>query len=198
VDLVLATRNAGKLLEIQEILEDCGISCRSLADFPELPPIAETGASFVENALIKARTVANRISCPTLADDSGLEVETLGGRPGVHSARFAGDAASDADNNARLLLELNGVPPQQRQARFVCALALVMPGGAPLIVTGECAGQILEQGRGRGGFGYDPLFWLPELDKTFAELTPQQKSQRSHRGQALAKLKAELPGFLKQ
>ena len=197
MDLVVATRNAGKLLEIQDILEESGIKCRSLADFPELPPIAETGASFVENALIKARAVAQRISCPTLADDSGLEVETLGGRPGVRSARFAGEQASDADNNARLLLELDGVPPQQRQARFVCALALVVPGGATLIVTGDCAGQILEQGRGRGGFGYDPLFWLPELDKTFAELTPQEKSQRSHRGQALAKLKQELPGFLK-
>jgi XTP/dITP diphosphohydrolase len=200
--LVMATRNPGKVREMQDILKDVGVQLLSLEDFPELPEIPETGATFAENAALKAREVARLTQLPALADDSGLEVEALGGRPGVYSARYAQDrtapdAPGDADNWAKLLDELAGVPPAQRGARFVCAIALAFPDGRLLTARGECAGRIAPAPSGTQGFGYDPVFWVPEYGATMAQLGPEIKNRISHRARALAALK-DLLGSLRE
>jgi len=168
----------------------------SLRDFSPLSPVEEDGRTFRANALKKARAVAQRTGRLTIADDSGLEVDYLQGKPGVHSARFAGEAASDADNNRKLLRLLEGVPASQRGAAFRCVIAVVDPCGKESWVEGACSGVIGEQERGKQGFGYDPLFVIPELGKTLAELPLAEKNRISHRGKALAALKEVLKDFL--
>ena len=195
-EIVIATENAGKLREIEESLQGMGLKILSLKDFPFLPPIEEDGSTFQENALKKAKTVAYYTGRLTIADDSGLEVDFLGGRPGVHSARFAGQGASDADNNYKLLQLLKDVPPSQRGASFRCVIAVADPQGEQKWVEGGCRGIIGDRERGENGFGYDPLFILPELGKTLAELPLQEKNKVSHRGKALAALKDVLEDFL--
>jgi len=188
LEVVVATRNRGKIGEIAAYLKDENILIYSLNDFPSLREVKEDGKSFRENALKKARCVAESAGRLAVADDSGLEVHALKGKPGVHSARFAGEKATDDENNQKLLEALKGVPPKKRGASFRCVLALVEPSGEEVIIEEECGGTILSQKRGDKGFGYDPLFFFPPLDKTFAELTREEKNRVSHRGKALARL----------
>jgi XTP/dITP diphosphohydrolase len=194
--LVVATENQGKLREIEESLQEIGVQIISLKDLPPLSPIEEDATTYLENSLKKARTAAMHSGRVTIADDSGLEVDYLEGDPGVHSARFAGDQASDADNNGKLLQLLAGIPAAERGALFRCVIALVAPGEAEMWVEGQCRGVILEEARGKNGFGYDPLFFIPELGRTLAELPFAVKNRISHRGRALAALKEVLPNFL--
>jgi len=188
MELVVATRNAGKLKEIRRLLESRGIRVRGLEEFPGVPDVVEDGQTFAENAIKKAEAVAQFTSLPCLADDSGLVVDALQGRPGVHSARFSGAEADDQSNNRKLLDEMAAVPEIQRQAAFCCVMALCMPGQSPRLFQGRVNGVILERQKGDGGFGYDPLFWLPGYNCTMAELPLDTKNQVSHRGQALRQL----------
>jgi len=186
MQVVIATSNPGKYRELAQGLEPLGWELRPLPDFGvELPE--ETGTTFEDNALMKAATVAQKTRLPALADDSGLVVDALGGEPGIYSARYGG-RSNDRDRNVYLLERLRGVPPEERTARFVAVLALAYPDGHVESYRGEVEGVILEAPRGEGGFGYDPLFYLPELERTFAELAPEEKARHSHRARALAKL----------
>ncbi len=191
--LVMATRNPGKVRELRQILQDLGIRLLSLADFPEIGEIPEEGATFAENAAAKAKEVARLTGLPALADDSGLEVAALGDRPGVFSARYAQDRTqpwppADQDNWRKLLEEMAGVPLKQRGARFVCEIALALPDGRLYHAHGECAGSIALEPKGDQGFGYDPVFTVPEYGRTMAELGPAIKNRISHRARALAAL----------
>jgi XTP/dITP diphosphohydrolase len=190
--LVIATHNTGKLAEFELLLADFVgevISQRELG----IPAIAETESTFVGNALLKARYAAKRAQCAALADDSGLEVDALGGAPGVYSARYAGEGASDAVNNARLLDALRASPaPRTARYRTVLALVLGPEDPTPMIVQGVWEGEIVLEPRGQNGFGYDPLFWVPALSKTAAELSLQEKNELSHRAQAMRTLQARL------
>lgn len=188
--LVVASLNRAKAREIAEILAAEGLGCEvvPLADLPEVALPAETGETFAENALAKARVAARATGLPAIADDSGLEVDALGGEPGVMSARYAGESASDADRYRRVLTLLAEVPDERRTARFRCAAAFVSPEGAELFAEGTCEGRIARAPAGAGGFGYDPIF-LPEGHEiTMAQLTPEQKHAISHRGRALRAL----------
>ena len=188
----MASGNAGKLREIARILSDLDIEVVPQSDFG-ISDADETGTTFVENALIKARHAAEATGLPAIADDSGIPVDALGGRPGVYSARYAGADATDADNNARLLEELEGVPEAERGAAFHCVACFATPGqGEPIIAEGEWRGRILTEPRGEGGFGYDPLFLVPELGCSSAELSSEEKNRRSHRGKALRDLARKL------
>ena len=200
--IVVATKNAGKVREFAHAFEPLGFAVRSMFDFEGLPDIEEDGATFAENARKKARVVGDALGIPVLADDSGLETERLSGAPGVYSARYAGEGAGDAANNAKLLRELGeaasdgpqpgGLPAGLRalsRARFVCALALYDPAdGSYTEAEGACDGWIVDRPVGDGGFGYDPLFWVPSFGKTMAQLTTGEKQSISHRGKALARL----------
>lgn len=188
--LILATRNAGKLAEMRRLLEPAGMQVTGLSELPELPEIVEDGETFAANARKKAETIAALTGQACLADDSGLEVDALGGRPGVHSARFAGPDANDADNNRKLLEELADVPQEFRQAAFHCVMALSQPDAATRLFEGRIEGLILSSPQGRGGFGYDPLFFLPEQGCTMAEMPLDAKNRISHRGQALRQVLA--------
>lgn len=185
--LIVATGNEGKLKEIREILNDTEVL--GLHDLKLDIEIVEDGDSFTANAQKKAETIMQLLHLPVLADDSGLEVEALGGRPGVYSARFAGEQANDADNIQKLLYELRDVPNEQRGARLVCVMCLVMPDGSIHTTRGEVNGTILREIRGANGFGYDPVFYVKEYDKTFAELSSDEKNAISHRGKALRRMK---------
>ncbi len=191
--LMLATGNPGKVAELRALLSMyLDLSRWTLLtprDWPcPLPNVAETGATFKENARLKAEALTAATGLPALADDSGLCVDALGGAPGLHSARWAGEGASDADRNDRLLSALVAIPPEQRTARFVCVVALVAPHGQTLTAAGVCEGLILDAPRGVDGFGYDPLFFLPGLGRTMAELTAEEKNGVSHRAKAILHL----------
>lgn len=191
--LVLASGNAGKLRELTSMLEPLGWTVRPQSDW-DVCEVAEDGLSFVENALIKARHAACITGTPALGDDSGLVVDALNGAPGIYSSRFAGADADDAANNQKLLCELQGIAEPDRSAHFYCAMVFVRHAEdpAPLISTGKWSGVILERARGEGGFGYDPLFWIPAQKCSSAELPPEVKNSLSHRGQALAQLSAQM------
>lgn len=190
-ELVLASHNAGKLKELQAMLGQ-HVRVRSVGEFSQIEP-EETGLSFIENAILKARNASRLSGLPALADDSGLAVDALGGAPGIYSARYA-DGQGDAANNAKLLKALEGVPDEQRGAQFVCALALVRHADDPLpiLCEGLWRGRILQSARGEHGFGYDPLFWVAETGCSSAELPAEQKNQLSHRARAMALLKQRL------
>lgn len=198
VTLVVATTNRGKLGELRRLLDGVPVDVVTAADaLFEVPVVHEDGATFEDNALRKARAIAQAATALTLADDSGLEVDALGGRPGVRSARFAHARATDAENNAALLSALDDVPPRERGARFRCVLALVdpwAPGGldAPVVVEGRCEGSIAREPRGAAGFGYDPLFVLAASDRTLAELSQDEKNRVSHRAAAFDALRPKL------
>ena len=193
-ELLLASGNAKKLAELERVLAPLSIVLRAPRDVGGLPAVAEDAPTFAGNAVLKATAAARASGLWSLADDSGLEVDHLGGAPGVRSARFAGRHGDDAANNARLLTELAGVPSERRGARFVCALALARPGGElECVLAGQARGRILEAPRGSSGFGYDPLFLFDEPDaphrgRTFAELGPAEKQDVSHRARAVALL----------
>ncbi len=177
-------------------MKGLGIQIISLNSFPDAPKIEEDGESFIENALKKARFYSKYFGETVIADDSGLEVDILKGRPGVHSARYSGDASSERENNRKLLREMEEVPLSKRGARFKCVLAIVSPDGREEIVEGSCRGKIGLREVGSRGFGYDPLFIIPKYGKTMAQLTLEEKNMVSHRGKALKKLRRILPRFL--
>jgi XTP/dITP diphosphohydrolase len=190
--LLIATGNTHKFAEISAFLEGVPWKLLSLRDFPACDPPQETGATFEANAVIKATSYAARFEVSCVADDSGIVVDALDGAPGVHSARYAGAACTDADNNAKLLDDLRRVPDAERTARFVCCCALVVPGSPPRVETGVVEGRIALACRGPHGFGYDPLFIPNGHAKTFGELGPEIKSAISHRARAFAKMRAYL------
>lgn len=187
--VVLASSNQGKLREFQQLLAQCGFEVLPQSAF-EVPDVEETGLSFVENALLKARNACQHTGLPAIADDSGLEVDALNGAPGIYSARYAGPQCSDEDNNRKLLQALASVPPARRTARFQCLLVFLRHANdpVPLICQGSWNGRILDNPAGENGFGYDPLFFVEQTGCTSAQLPPDQKNRLSHRGQAMAKL----------
>ena len=198
MELLIATTNAGKLAEVEAVLKSLPIQIIPLSRLGTYPKILEDGKTFEENALKKARTLAAFSGHVTLADDSGLEVDALHGAPGINSARYSGADADDARNNEKLLRALENVPQEQRGARFVCVIALCAPpalGGGEWLFRGECAGWITFAPRGENGFGYDPLFFYPPLNRTFAELDRETKSRVSHRGRALRKFTEAFPSL---
>jgi len=182
--LVVATGNQGKVREVIAMLEGLPFEVESLADYPGVPDVEETGCTFAENACIKAIAYAQYTGQLVLADDSGLEVDALDGAPGVFSSRFAPD---DKSRNSKLLGMMRDVPEAERTARFRCAIAICEPNKIPITVDGTIEGMIFHETRGSNGFGYDPILYIPELNKTMAELSQEQKNQISHRGQALRK-----------
>ena len=188
-ELLVATGNKGKMSEIQQILAGFVDRLYCLADFSDLPEVVEDGLTFEENACKKAMATARASGIPSLADDSGLVVDALDGRPGIYSARYAGVGASDAENNRKLLHDMATLKGPQREAYFYCAVALCFPGGSCKTFCGTLKGVLLDSPRGDGGFGYDPLFLLPEYGKTLAELGMEVKNGISHRGRALEKLR---------
>ena len=192
---MIATRNPGKVREIRQALSGLRFRISSLSDFPEAPGIDEDGKSFSENALKKARFYSKFLGKLTLADDSGLKVVALKGAPGVYSARYAGEGATDFSNNEKLLREMEGIPSSKRKATFHCSIAIVSPEGKEGIVEGVCQGKIGLKGVGRRGFGYDPLFIVPQHGRTMAQLTLDEKNKISHRGRALRKMRALISTF---
>jgi XTP/dITP diphosphohydrolase len=187
--IVLATGNEGKIIEIQKMLSSFPVKIKGLKDFGPIPPVVEDGDTFEENAYKKAHFTAKVLGFPSLADDSGLMVEALEGAPGVHSARYAGEDATDHERNRKLLGAMEGV--EDRRAVFVCLIAIAVPRGPSLIYEGRCEGLITDEPKGEKGFGYDPLFYYPPLKKTFGEMSLEEKNKISHRGKALAEVKSE-------
>ena len=187
--LVLATRNEGKIREFNTLFSEFDIEIKSLRDFGPIPQVEEDGVTFEDNAYKKAYFTAKVLGLPALADDSGLKVNALRGEPGVYSARYAGEGASDKDNNRKLLSAMQGVA--DRRAAFECVIAIAVPRGPALIYEGICEGEITRELMGEKGFGYDPVFYYPPLKKTFAQMTTKEKNGVSHRGKAMAELKAE-------
>jgi len=196
-ELIIATANKGKLREIKELLKDFHLKITSLADYPDAPKIVEDGRTFSQNALKKAATIALHTHTLTLGEDSGLEVKALGNQPGIHSARYSEPNATDKKNNLKLLRSLRKIPLKQRQARYRCSAALVDGKGIIDVVDGQCGGLITAHPKGKNGFGYDPLFFLPRYNKTFGELDPSIKAKISHRARALAKIKKSLQEYYK-
>lgn len=191
--LVLATGNQGKVKEMADLLSEFGFDVEAQSQY-NVSEVAETGTTFIENAIIKARHAAKETGLPAIADDSGLEVDALNGAPGIYSARYSGEGATDQSNLEKLLANMNDVPEEQRSARFHCVLVLMKHANdpTPLVCHGQWEGKILTAPQGENGFGYDPVFWVPEDSCSSAELEPVRKKQLSHRGKALKKLFAAL------
>lgn len=196
-ELVIATTNKGKLREIQELLKGLDFKVTSLADYPDAPLVEEDGKTFSQNAVKKAATIALYTGKLTMGEDSGIEVKALGNQPGIYSARFSGEGASDEKNNRKLLRLLKGVPFEKRRARYRCFAALVDGKRIVDIVSGSCSGLIAPRAKGKNGFGYDPLFFIPRCNKTFGEIDPSVKARISHRARALAKVKEVLKEYCK-
>ncbi len=190
--VVFATGNAGKMKEIREILADMDLEAVSMKEIGVDIPIEENGATFEENALIKARAVAKECGEVVLADDSGLEVDYLNKEPGIYSARYMGEDTPYTVKNANIIERLTGVPDEKRTARFLCAIAAVFPDGSETVTSGAVEGRIDYEEKGKNGFGYDPIFYVPEFGRTTAELSDEEKNRISHRGKALRKMKEEL------
>jgi len=188
--IVLATTNKGKTREIRELLADAPVEIKNLSDFGPIPEVIEDGETFDENAYKKASFTAKVLGYPAIADDSGLCVDALDGAPGVYSARYAGDNASDADNVKKMLTALED--KKNRDAAFKCVISIAVPAGAALTYEGECKGVLTREPKGENGFGYDPLFFYPDFDKTFAQLTSKEKGRVSHRGMALKQVVKEI------
>ncbi|MDZ4732625.1 MAG: XTP/dITP diphosphatase [Nitrospirota bacterium] len=188
-EVVLATRNRNKVIELVALLGDPGITIRTLDEFQDAPDVVEDGTTCEANAVKKARAIAGFTGLPAVADDTGLEVDALGGRPGVYAARYAGDDATYEDNCRKLLRELTGVPPERRTARFLTVAAIALPSDETRVAQGTLEGAIAEEARGTLGFGYDSVFLIPELGKTLAQLSAEQKNQISHRAKAFTQAK---------
>ncbi len=193
--LVIATGNKGKTTEIRALLEGFPVDIRNLDDFGPIPPVVEDGETFEENAYKKASFTARVLGVPALADDSGLVVDAMGGAPGVLSARYGGENAADKDRYLKLLEEMKG--KTDRRAAFECVLSIAVPYGAALTYEGRCEGVVAEAPAGEGGFGYDPVFYYPPLEKTFAQLSAEEKNRVSHRGRALAEFRNEFDKVMK-
>lgn len=192
--IVLATRNVGKAKEFQQLLKDFPVEIKNLTDFGPIPEVEEDGATFDDNAYKKAAFAARVLGLPAIADDSGLEVAALGGAPGVKSARYAGEDATDQENIEKLLGQMEGI--RDRSAAFACVISIAVPSGPALTYEGRCEGEITTKPQGAAGFGYDPVFYFPGYGKTFAELTSVEKNRVSHRGKALAQVAAEFEKIL--
>ena len=192
--IVLATTNKNKVREFREMVKDFPVEIRSVGDFGPIPECIEDGETFEENAYKKALHTAKILGLPAIADDSGLEVEALGGAPGVYSARYAGESATDAENCDKLLREMEG--QENRKAAFQCVLSIAVPSGPALTYEGSCEGTILEEKKGEAGFGYDPVFFYEPYNRSFAECSMEEKNKVSHRGRALAELKGEFDKVL--
>ncbi|MEH7125631.1 XTP/dITP diphosphatase [Bacillus sp. JJ1773] len=197
-EVIIATKNAGKAKEFERMFMPLGYKVKTLIDYPEIDDIEETGSTFEENAILKAESVSKTLNKIVIADDSGLSIDALNGRPGIYSARYAGEEKSDEANMAKVLDELNDIPDKDRQARFYCALAVAVPGLETFTVSGTCEGLILREKRGSNGFGYDPIFFVVDKEKAMAELKPEEKAEISHRAQALRKLESKLPTLLSE
>jgi XTP/dITP diphosphohydrolase len=191
-EIVLATRNPDKGRELGALLGGLGIRIRTLADFPSAPEVVEDGTTCEANAIKKAREIARATGVPAVADDTGLEVDALGGRPGVYAARYAGEHATYEDNCRKLLLELAGVPRSKRTARFLTVAAIAFPSGDVHVTQGSLEGLITEQSVGDRGFGYDPVFLVPEFNRTLAQLTAEEKNRMSHRAKAFLQMRVWL------
>lgn len=189
MELIVATRNRDKRNELQALLQDLGVRLRTIGDFPGAPDVVEDGTTCEVNAIKKAQSAAQFTGLPAIADDTGLEVAALDGRPGVYAARYAGESATYEDNWRKLLHELNGIPSARRQARFVTAAAIAYPDGRLQVALGTLDGVITERPQGTSGFGYDPVFLVPEKGKTLAEMTPEEKNEVSHRARAFQRAK---------
>jgi XTP/dITP diphosphohydrolase len=192
--LVLATRNQGKISEFKELLSTFPVEVKSLQDFGPIPPVVEDGETFEENAYKKAHATARILGFPVLADDSGLEVQALGGLPGVRSARYAGKEATDEENNLKLLKAMKGIV--DRKASFKCVISIAVPRGPALTYEETCDGEVTHEMKGSHGFGYDPIFYYPPLKKTFAQMSVEEKNRVSHRGKAAAQLRDEFDQVL--
>jgi len=192
--IVLATRNSGKVKEFRQLLKNFPVEIKNLNDFGPIPEVEEDGATFDDNAYKKASFTAKVLGLPAIADDSGLVVEALGGAPGVKSARYAGDKATDNENIKKLLREMEG--KNDRRAAFECVISIAVPSGPALTYDGRCEGEITTEPHGASGFGYDPVFLFPEYGKTFAELTSDEKNRVSHRGKALGEVVQEFDKIL--
>ncbi len=190
--IIIASENKGKVRELKALLEGMEVDLRSLSDYPDAPHVEENGRTFLENAFIKARTISDFTGMTVIADDSGLEVDALGGRPGIYSARYAGDTATDEENICKLLYEMGSVPEGKRGAAFRCVLVLYRTNGTSETFEGTLRGSITREPSGKEGFGYDPVFFVPEYMVTVAELDPAVKNRISHRGKAFAQLKDRL------
>jgi len=195
-EIILATRNRHKIEELAALLGDLGIRIRTLADFPAAPEVEEDGTTCEANAIKKSTTIARATGVTALADDTGLEVDALGGRPGVFAARYAGEHATYEDNCRKILKELSGVPALKRTARFLTVAAIALPGGDVHVTQGILEGLITEATIGHHGFGYDPVFLVPELGRTLAELTVEEKNRVSHRARAFVQAKEILRGIM--
>ncbi|WP_246940973.1 XTP/dITP diphosphatase [Bacillus pinisoli] len=190
--IVVATKNKGKVREFQDLFQEKGYKVVSLLDLINAPDIEETGTTFKQNAILKAEGISSIINELVIADDSGLSIDYLGGKPGVYSARYAGEEKDDNKNVEKVLHEMVGVPAEERTARFHCALALAIPNQPTVVVEGTCEGRITEEAKGSNGFGYDPIFFVEEQQKTMAQLTKEEKNKISHRANALALLEKEI------
>lgn len=197
-EVIIATKNRGKAREFEEIFKQRGYEVRTLLDFPEIADIEETGTTFEENAILKAEAVADLLNKVVISDDSGLMIDALEGRPGIFSARYAGERKNDEANINKVLDELKGIPEIKRTARFYCALAITAPGKKTVTVSGTCEGRILEERRGMNGFGYDPIFFVTEKGFSMAELSSDEKNVISHRASAIKKLDRVLDSFLER
>ncbi|MFT9598044.1 XTP/dITP diphosphatase [Mesobacillus sp.] len=186
--VIIATKNKGKAKEFEKLFLPKGLAVKTLLDYPEIEDVEETGSTFEENAILKAETIANNLGVRVIADDSGLEIDALEGRPGVYSARYAGSEKNDENNIDKVLDELQDVPENERTARFCCALAMAEPGKETVTVFGTCEGRILDERRGTNGFGYDPIFFVETKGKSMAELASDEKNKISHRANAIRKL----------
>lgn len=196
--VIIATKNKGKAKEFESLFAAKGYEVKTLLDVPGSPDVEETGTTFEENAILKAEAISKLYQQVVIADDSGLMVDALDGRPGVYSARYAGEDKSDEANTSKVLCELAGVPTEKRTARFYCALAIASPNQDTVTVSGTMEGLITEQPVGENGFGYDPIFFVQEVAKTTAELSKEEKNKISHRAHALKALEGKLAAFLKQ
>ncbi len=191
-EIVLASSNAGKVREVEMMMKDMGIRVIPLSETSFTEEIEENGATFEENAVIKAKAVADVLNVPVLADDSGLEIDCLDKAPGIYSARYLGHDTPYSIKNQMILDKLKDVPEEERTARFVCSMALALPYGAVITTTATMEGRIAYEIKGENGFGYDPIFYLPEFGMSSAEISPEQKNEISHRGKALRQMKEEI------
>lgn len=194
--VIIATQNLGKAKDFEALFRPFGYEVLTLRDIAEDIDVEETGSTFEENAILKAETVAKLLNTAVIADDSGLEIDALGGEPGVYSARYAGGEKSDSANIDKVLEKMKGIPEEKRHARFRCVLAIAVPGKETKVFSGTCEGYIIEDRIGENGFGYDPIFWVPSEGRTLAEMQPQEKAAISHRGNAMREMQQSLSKLL--